>query len=378
MINQVSDFLAPQLVSDFGIALFYVFTVIFGISQYLVLRFAKSKISQQYVKSSSTRIMYKIITLGQYSLLAIVILLILQMALTSSYSTYLLVALTVISYFLSIGLMIYFAKKFLSWYLSNTRSTIVLLYAISFALIAITSTLGVVMDLNNFASKPTVVYPTSVVEFPTFEGTPLFVPSVAYHYLDLFSFLFVWGATVLLLREYIRKWRLRHWALVCIPLVYFLSTFLDFAGLYKPSSDSEWFTYYLYTSLYSTAGGLFFGFAFLVAARNIHNEFVKGCMMISAYGLVLLFISNQVTLVATSFPPFGAVTMCFFGLSSYLIVVGLYTSALSVSKDAVLRKSIKKSLMDKSLLGFIGTAEMQQETEKWVRILDKTDKKTSV
>ena len=32
MISQVSDLLAPQLVSDFSIALFYVFVVIFGIT----------------------------------------------------------------------------------------------------------------------------------------------------------------------------------------------------------------------------------------------------------------------------------------------------------------------------------------------------------
>ena len=114
MISQVSDFLAPQLVSDFSIALFYVFVVIFGITQYLVLRYTKGKISYQYVKSSSTRIMYKIVTIVQYSLLAIILMLVIQIVLTSSYSSYILIALTIISYSLSVGLMVYFAKKFLS------------------------------------------------------------------------------------------------------------------------------------------------------------------------------------------------------------------------------------------------------------------------
>ena len=35
-------------------------------------------------------------------------------------------------------------------------------------------------------------------------------------------------------------------------------------------------------------------------------------------------------------------------------------------------------MIDKSLLGHIGTAEMQIEIEKWVRILDRTDNKTNV
>ena len=79
--------------------------------------------------------------------------LVIQIVLTSSYSSYILVALTTISYSLSVGLMVYFAKKFLSWYLSNRQSIIVLLYAISFALIAITSSFAVALDLNNLCVK---------------------------------------------------------------------------------------------------------------------------------------------------------------------------------------------------------------------------------
>jgi hypothetical protein len=380
MINQVSDFLVPQLISDSGIALFCFFGVTAGISQFFILNYVKRKITNQYSKSSSTRLLHKVICIVQYSLLAIIIFLISQILSTASYSSYLLIALSTVSYGLSITLMAYFAKKFLSWYLANKQSIIVLLFSISFALVTIASSIALTTDLYNFASKPTEIYPTSPVEFPSYsEGTSIFVLSIAYHYVDLFSFLFVWGATVLLLHEYIRRWRIRHWILVCIPLLYFLSTLVDLAGLYVPSSDSEWLTYYLYASLNSTAGGLLFGFAFLVIARNIHNDTVKGYMIISAYGFVLLFISNQVTLVASSYPPFGAATIVCFGLSSYLILVGLYAAALSVSQDAVLRRSIRKSVLNKSkLLGSIGHAEMQQEIEKWVTILDRTNDQTNI
>jgi len=106
---------------------------------------------------------------------------------------------------------------------------------------------------------------------------------------------------------------------------------------------------------------------------------IKGLMIISAYGFILLFISNQVTLVAASYPPFGAATITYFGLSSFMILVGLYASAISVSQDAALRKSIRKSVIDRSkLLGTIGDAEMQRETEKWVKNLDRIDYKTNV
>ena len=102
-------------------------------------------------------------------------------------------------------------------------------------------------------------------------------------------------------------------------------------------------------------------------------------MIISAVGFVLLFISNQVTLVATSYPPFGTITISFYSLSSFLILLGLYSSAISVSQDAALRRSIRKSVMDKSkLLGGIGKAEMQIEVQKWVKSLGDMHEKTKI
>ena len=51
-----------------------------------------------------------------------------------------------------------------------------------------------------------------------------------------------------------------------------------------------------------------------------------------------------------------------------MILVGLYASAISVSQDAAIRKSIRNSVLNRSkLLGSIGDAEMQNEIQKWVR-----------
>jgi hypothetical protein len=258
--------------------------------------------------------------------------------------------------------MTYFSYKFFSWYLSNRYSMIVLLYGISFSVIAVVSSLALILDSYQFALKPAEIYPSSEVIFPSYDGTSLFPVSTAYAYLDALSFTLVWGASVLLLREYLAKWRLKHWLLVCVPLTYYASTFIEYTGIYDPSTDSELISYYIYISLNSTAGGLLFGFAFLIVARHIHNDMFKGYMIISAFGFVLLFISNQVTLVASSYPPFGAVTICFFGLSSYLILIGLYTSAISVSQDAGLRRS---------------QAEMQREIQKWVKDLSDIHEKTN-
>jgi hypothetical protein len=91
------------------------------------------------------------------------------------------------------------------------------------------------------------------------------------------------------------------------------------------------------------AGGIFFGIAFWTVARKIRpDSIVRRYMIISAYGLVLLFISYQVNgIVVTSYPPFGLASISFMGLAAYLILLGIYTAAISVSEDTKLRQTIK-------------------------------------
>jgi hypothetical protein len=88
-------------------------------------------------------------------------------------------------------------------------------------------------------------------------------------------------------------------------------------------------------------------------------------MMISAYGMVLLFSSNQVSgLVLAPYPPFGLTTVSFFGLASFLIFIGIYSSAISVAEDSSLRQTIRSVAMKESrLLDSIGTAQMEQEIQ---------------
>ena len=99
-------------------------------------------------------------------------------------------------------------------------------------------------------------------------------------------------------------------------------------------------------------------------SRNI----VKQYMMISAYGMMLLFSSNQAAgLVLAPYPPFGLATVAFFGLASYLIFIGIYSSALSVAEDSTLRQSIRRfAIKESKLLDSIGTAEMERQIQRKV------------
>ena len=126
-------------------------------------------------------------------------------------------------------------------------------------------------------------------------------------------------------------------------------------------------------------GGILFGVVFWFIARSFtHSRIVKDYMIMSAFGFVLLFVSNQaVVLISAPYPPFGLPTISVMGLSSYLILIGIYSSAISISEDQNLRKSIRKATIQQSdLLSDIGTAEMQMELEKRVMRIVKEDSDT--
>ena len=56
------------------------------------------------------------------------------------------------------------------------------------------------------------------------------------------------------------------------------------------------------------------------------------------------------------------------GLASYLLYLGIYSSALSVSEDSRLRQTIRKEALRESqqFLDMIGTTEMEQAIQKKV------------
>ena len=79
-----------------------------------------------------------------------------------------------------------------------------------------------------------------------------------------------------------------------------------------------------------------------------------------------MFGSNQgIILSNTPYPPFGVFTVSFFGLASYLTLLGIYYPAISASQDTALRRSIRKSVEQQiNLVDVIGKAEVMNAVTK--------------
>ncbi len=64
-------------------------------------------------------------------------------------------------------------------------------------------------------------------------------------------------------------------------------------------------------------------------------------------------------------------------MSAFLILLGLYYSAISVANDSDLRREIKRSVIKETkLLGSMGEAQMEQELEK--KVMKLTNDKTEI
>ena len=184
------------------------------------------------------------------------------------------------------------------------------------------------------------------------------------------TYLLWWVATILVLRHYSEKSRTkRHWFILCIPSVYFLlqfqPLFLSVASL-SFISDPVLFTiiYTIMLTLSKPIGGIIFSLAFWSIARKLgQGSGARSYLILSAYGILFMFVAEEAIYLATAaYPPFGLATTSFMGLSTFLVFVGIYSTAISVAVDTDLRKSIHRlALKQTKWLDSIGSAQMQQD-----------------
>ena len=356
-----------------SIAIFTAMALIFSVGQYLILAYIKRRnhIGSPYSTIWLSRL-HKSVSIIQYVLIVVFGALITQMVLTSSYNVLFLEIVIWINYILAIVLLGFLSQRFISWFRSNHNAA-VLAYAMAMMMICINAIFTLLYLTNQFThsySGP-VVHPalTPVANYSSVYD----IYNAGYVTTSIILFILTWIATVLLLHSYSRRFgRVKYWILVGIPLVYFLSQFqFVFVDVFTSFRISQPILFGVVYTLFFDAtipvGGALFGIAFWSIARNIGNNAVKRYMMISAYGMMLLFASNQATgLALIPYPPFGLATVSFFGLSSFLIFIGIYSSAISVAEDSELRKSIRRYAIEEEsrLLDSIGMAQMEREIEK--------------
>jgi hypothetical protein len=180
----------------------------------------KPKNKEQETRRGHYNILEKIITIVQYVLTAIMVLVVLQMILYSGYSSSMLRIAVIVSSGLAIYTMSLLSYSLLSWFRVN-RALVILLYGLAAALIAINIVTEAAIFEIALQEKPAVVTPQSDVSFAVLASgaIPKLLNTVQTICLIL-SFPLIWSGTILLLHQKVyRIGKVKFWVFVSTPLI---------------------------------------------------------------------------------------------------------------------------------------------------------------
>jgi MFS family permease len=389
-LSTFSDILQRQLATVLGILLFIIIIVAIFVGQYSLYGFVN-----RVTREVRPKILYfsKItshLVIVQYVITSILLFMILQIVITSSYHVGLIIAATSISYTLATIIMTLLSYKFFSWYKSDKNIT-VLLYGLAGALVAISTGTHILTHNSILLEKLADIRQGSNLktEFPDINpstfGTLGWIFLYIYVTPLLLSFMLMYAGTAFLLYHYSEKiGKIKYWLVISLPLISIVCGMIP-TLIAMPSGNFTFYkknlvTYRIFTILSGTSGGILIGVGFLTIAINIRQinqstSSVVNYITISAYGVIMQAICLETPIYQTPYPPFGIAASSFIALACYFYSLGVYSSAISVSQDMKLRQAIKKFAANQSkLLDSIGSAEMENEIQGRVIALTKRHK----
>jgi len=180
----------------------------------------------------------------------------------------------------------------------------------------------------------------------------------------------MWITTTVLLYHHSKKiGKIRYWLIVALPLIFYFSQFVIANSQISSLLIrlNPFLSVIILKILYSMSlpiGGLFFGTAFWIMARHVgkDSKIGRNYLMLCAYGIIFIFITNQIGISQLNFPPFGIFNAAFIGLASYIMFIGFYSSVISASIDKKILDSIRISAFQKTkFLDSIAEAHRSQE-----------------
>jgi hypothetical protein len=370
-----------ELPTRVNVGIFIAFSIFFIGIVTVLLRSTISKDPESKIGGGIVvRYSHLIISFAQSTVCGILIIIILQIVFLKNYSILSLIAGTYISHIMAIFFLISLVLILLEW-LRASKNKILSLYAISFSLSALAIIISLIYTTNVLSYQPSTIKPSPIhfflLNLPHSELSNSFGTTL--DIISILSFVSVWIASGILLSTYSRRLgKIRYWAIITIPLIYFLFPFeIYFVNIFQSLLVSSPELYGLINVLVLSApkqiGALFFSLAFIAASSMVANQLVQKYLLISAIGMATLFGSIEIdTLLYAVYPPFGLVTISFMPIGAYLLFNGIFASATFVARDKALRKEFHKTAMSQlSLLKTIGVSQMESELLKSYKSIEK-------
>jgi hypothetical protein len=369
-----------------NVVIFIAFSIVFASSGILLVTCIKTTTSKTTYKLPKNLSKFYYIIFGtQILTIGLISVTIFQIITINKYHILLLHVVTYISHISALVFAIPLVFILAKWF-KTRRNYLILLYIITFSLVSA----NIVVSLTYYEqillrSRAVEIRPYSIASYQQafFSMSADESLSAVYNIIFILSFLVIWVATMALLNQYkYRLGKIRYYALTTIPLIYFIFPFhTNFANLLSPFVlDSPIAVGVIYAILFSATkqvGAFLFSLSFLIASTVVPKDSVRKSLLISCIGMTILFSCVEITpLQYKVFPPYGLITEAFIPLGTFLLLVGIFTSAVSISQDRDLRKDFRKSAMTQlTLLRTIGIAEMEKELMKNYKLVKLIEKR---
>jgi signal transduction histidine kinase len=296
----------------------------------------------------------------------------------------------IISALASTAILIAISIKFFSWYKTNYKNFITLLFgltAVGMIIALVGDNINELLLTKTISEKsPAGAVPSArflyqkdkkyggeiqykIVNPATTTTTLIVRPSADIGLSNIISPLtsyphniFRWFSVVCLLYYYYSKriGIIRFWVLTSIPLILFL---IGSGLIFSVPANSP---YKFFMRIVFRAGNIgnsiLFGFIFANVIKNIKVEKIKDYLTIAAMDIVMFDLAFSVSAFQ---PTYGIAAHSLVLLCACFISIGWYSLAISVAQDTKLRNLIRKSAIEESkLLISVGSAEMTQEIQR--------------
>ena len=291
----------------------------------------------------------------------------------------------------SAGFLAISGFQFLRWF-ARGKNYLVLTYGLVMLVLCTNSAIGIVYLSQVSVTHVDIIKRTScsVMIGSLVNTRPGIVNTLTnlYDITSFFAFVLAWLATVLMLKEYSKhKNKFAYWFVVTLPLILFLSRYElalyyfasnqggDILALISVNSDIYGYrTLETILNLNLQLGGVFFGIAFLTVATKVTGRGQqRKALILTGIGIMFLFSSKDIsTLIISSYPPLGAVSIAFMGLASYMVYLGIYSAASLTARDKELRRDLRDKVEHNlMLLKSIASSQDHIDIEKKIKPLMK-------
>jgi hypothetical protein len=402
IVGTFLDVLGKPLNSSFGVILFITMSITVFFAGLYALRDYMVALRKDLQAPSFFNRLYRATPIFLYALLVIFGAIIVEMVLSSQYSSYLLILIVLISAvaILFFGFRTY---KFLSWFKSSVKkrhNIMILAFAVSSMLLCISVTISTALDIKELVvSRPPSIDPN----FHSSNSMASRHLSKIELVIHLYGFLYPQVTAIAIAETVAVAYFLRYfkdqigraifWTIIILPPVLFLT------GIFGPQllTTASQFVYtdprFLMFRVLGTAGwvgaDLVIAYAYILVAKTLGRQITSSrnkiinYLIIAAVSTILVSPATNNWITNNSYPPFGAIQRAFLVLASFLFSIGIYSVAMSVAQDAELRHLARKYANEYALLDTLGSAQENAEImRKVVKLVhkhaDAMEKETAV